>query len=393
MSPVDNSSSLPVPIIAVRPGLPSPARPTGALPSPDPAQALRRAMHHVSFVPRPFPPPALADVPLEYIVNQLHRLASHYWSRPETSDCTIVVSLDNEPANKMHAPPSVCDAFQHMGIRSDDPLVDDASANAARAAPKSVRPRRMIMKLHMDYLCAHSALFRGLLSGASTFDLAPDASMLRPGSPTSAPSPALSRQSSVSSLKVPCILPSSTPTHPVVHLPIPDPASFHHLVHYIYFGSTAFIEDGLDKGDLAWEGIARNVEFLRMGSEIKQFLGRYWRRSHTYSDYSETDSDGEAEYNSDLDESSDDDMDYGMSDEDESTLADPDEEGMCLADDEDDDFGVLKAKAKARAAAQREPPRGRQRAQRRLGHSSSDPVISHRVAGAGPSAPRRTSRH
>ena len=54
-----------------------------------PPLAPRRAMHHIPFVPRPFPPPALADVPLEYIIAQLRRLASHYWSRPETSDCTI----------------------------------------------------------------------------------------------------------------------------------------------------------------------------------------------------------------------------------------------------------------------------------------------------------------
>lgn len=46
-------------------------------------------MHPLPFVPRPFPPPALAGVPLEYIVDQLRRLAPHYWSRPETSDCTI----------------------------------------------------------------------------------------------------------------------------------------------------------------------------------------------------------------------------------------------------------------------------------------------------------------
>lgn len=42
-----------------------------------------------AFVPRPFPPPALADVPVEYIVDQLRNLAPHYWNKPETADCTI----------------------------------------------------------------------------------------------------------------------------------------------------------------------------------------------------------------------------------------------------------------------------------------------------------------
>ena len=242
----------------------------------------------------------------------------------------------------------------------------------------------------MDYLCAHSALFRSLLSGATAYDLVADASVARPQSPTSAPSPALSRQSSVSSLRLPCILPSSTPTHPVVHLPIPDPASFHHLVHYLYFGSTSFIEDALEKGDLTWEGLARNVEYLQMGPEIKSFLGRYWRRAHSYYAYGDDESDCEYDSDFDSDSESESDSDFDMS-EDDTTLADPDEDGMCLADDEDDDdVSVMKAKARAR-----NPPRGRQRTTRRLGHSTSDPVISHRAAEtqtqAGPSAPRRGS--
>ncbi|KAI0647396.1 hypothetical protein C8Q79DRAFT_1000329 [Trametes meyenii] len=353
-------------------------------------------MHPLPFVPRPFPPPALAGVPLEYIIDQLRRLATHYWSRPETSDCTIVVSLDSDMASKAAGPSVDLEAFRRMGLNStmssESFGLEEGTASAAPpSARKTVRPRRMIMKLHMDYLCAHSSLFRGLLSGASAFDLAVEAPNSRPGSPSSAPSPALSRQSSVSSLRLPCILPSSTCTHPVVHLPIPDPASFHHLVHYIYFGSTSFMEEALDTGELSWEGLARNVEFLQMGPEIKLFLGRYWRRAHTFCDYSgsededEDEDDYEHEYDSDYDS----DSDAYMSDdgEDESTLADPDEDGMCMADDEDDDgISVLKAKAKARA---RDPPRGRQRTTRRLGHSTSDPVISHRAAEAGPSTARR----
>ncbi|KAI0636638.1 hypothetical protein C8Q77DRAFT_1215617 [Trametes polyzona] len=340
-------------------------------------------MHPLPFVPRPFPPPALAGVPLEYIVDQLRRLAPHYWSRPETSDCTVVVSLDSDLASTTSGPAIDYEAFRKMGISSTMSsesfgLEDGPAPAAPNTARKPVRPRRMIMKLHMDYLCAHSALFRGLLSGASTFDLEADA----PKSGVDGPS--LSRQSSTSSLRLPCILPSSTCTHPVVHLPIPDIASFHHLIHYIYFGSTAFMEQALDRDELSWEGLARNVEYLQMGAEIKLFLGRYWRRAHAY--YDNSGSESERDYDSDYDSDSDED-DY-MSDEDESTLADPDEDGMCMADDEDDEdsIGMLKAKAKARA---REPPRGRQRTTRRLGHSTSDPVISHRAAEAGPSTSRR----
>ncbi|EIW60274.1 uncharacterized protein TRAVEDRAFT_57578 [Trametes versicolor FP-101664 SS1] len=335
-------------------------------------------MHPLPFVPRPFPPPALAGVPLEYIVDQLRRLAPHYWSRPETSDCTIVVSLDADMSSKTSGPAVDCDAFRQMGISSamstESFGLEDGPTPAPTSSRKSVRPRRMIMKLHMDYLCAHSSLFRGLLSGASIFDLA--AETPKSGLDT----PSLSRQSSASSLRLPCILPSSTCTHPVVHLPIPDPASFHHLIHYVYFGSTSFMEEALENGELSWEGLARNVEYLQMGAEIKLFLGRYWRRAHAYYDCSESESD--RDYDSDYDS----DSDECMSDEDESTLADPDEDGMCMVDDDDDGISILKAKAKARA---REPPRGRQRTTRRLGHSTSDPVISHRAAEAGPSTARR----
>ena len=49
----------------------------------------RKPSFPMPFIPRPFPPPALVDVPLEYIVDQLHNLAPQYWNRPETADCTI----------------------------------------------------------------------------------------------------------------------------------------------------------------------------------------------------------------------------------------------------------------------------------------------------------------
>ena len=47
-----------------------------------------------SFVPsvvfaRPFPPPALENVPLPYILDQLHNLAVNYWDKPHTADCTV----------------------------------------------------------------------------------------------------------------------------------------------------------------------------------------------------------------------------------------------------------------------------------------------------------------
>lgn len=45
------------------------------------------------FTPRAFPPPSLTGVPVEYIIDQLHNLAPHYWDKPDTADCTIGMSL------------------------------------------------------------------------------------------------------------------------------------------------------------------------------------------------------------------------------------------------------------------------------------------------------------
>lgn len=167
----------------------------------------------------------------------------------------------------------------------------------------------------------------------------------------------------------------------MIFLPVPDPRSFRLLIHFIYFGSTAFIEDALDRGELSWEGIARNVEYLGMGNDIKVFLGRWYGRwktrgSHGHAeDASGSDSDEESCYDEDLWGSDDEnDMD---TDEDESiatstTLLDRDEmrymrrssfkSGGRYTPDSDDE---------------RDPPRGRQRTTRCLGHSTSDPHFDH----------------
>ncbi|KAI0064733.1 hypothetical protein BV25DRAFT_282116 [Artomyces pyxidatus] len=42
-----------------------------------------------SFVPRPFPPPSLAGVPHEYIIDSLRKLAPQYWNNTDTADCSI----------------------------------------------------------------------------------------------------------------------------------------------------------------------------------------------------------------------------------------------------------------------------------------------------------------
>jgi len=67
-----------------------------------------------------------------------------------------------------------------------------------------------------------------------------------------------------------------SPDHPILFLPVPDPTSFHLLVHWMYFGDFAYIQECLHQGSIQWEGIARNVEYLGLSAEIKIFLGNWY---------------------------------------------------------------------------------------------------------------------
>jgi hypothetical protein len=46
-----------------------------------------------AFEPRPFPPRELSNVPLAYVEEQLRKLASNYWGKTETADCTLGTPL------------------------------------------------------------------------------------------------------------------------------------------------------------------------------------------------------------------------------------------------------------------------------------------------------------
>lgn len=65
---------------------------------------------------------------------------------------------------------------------------------------------------------------------------------------------------------------------PTIYLPVPDPTSFPLLIHYMYFGKVEYMDRGLHAGEIQWEGVVRNVEYLGLGPEIKSFLGSWWRR-------------------------------------------------------------------------------------------------------------------
>lgn len=231
-----------------------------------------------------------------------------------------------------------------------------------------------VEQVHLDYLSAHSTLLRGLFSGVSPLELIDSNSSslhstprgssyhlpLRSESPSPSPLPSAARGLPIAPL-YPRLLPSS-PSHPTVYLPVPDPSSFRLLVHYMYFGATTYIEDALDTGAVTWEGLARNVEFLGMDTDIKLCLGRWYsrwqrgrgERSYHAEDFDDdyTDSEDDSFFESDDDEL----------EESSVTSASADEEDQM---DIDECFKHVKIDAPMN--------RGRQRTPRRLGHAISDP--------------------
>ncbi|KAF9068311.1 hypothetical protein BDP27DRAFT_1327434 [Rhodocollybia butyracea] len=168
---------------------------------------------------RPFPPSSLSGVPFAYILDQLHDLASDFWGKPETSDCTIVIPV---PHPQFRSP-----------TLSARPSYD----------PSALLPR-ITLKLHSDYLSANSSFLRSLFSGSSPLDLINTSSMHpTPNSPLRTPS----GRFTIPSNRLPRLL-NSSPTHP-------------------------HIDRALHTGTIHWEGIARNVEYLGLIDPIKVFLG------------------------------------------------------------------------------------------------------------------------
>ncbi|KIK08249.1 hypothetical protein K443DRAFT_85427 [Laccaria amethystina LaAM-08-1] len=276
------------------------------------------------FTPRPFPPLSLGDVPIEYITQQLHALAPQYWDKPETADCTIIVPIP-------HLDPSSTPFDNaHSFTTSYEPQPSSAGRRATQP-PLNAVPR-ISLQLHMDFLSAHSTYLRGLFSGACPLDL-----MFSTTPPTST--------SSIPANRLPRLMPCS-PDHPVLFLPVPDPSSFHLLVHWMYFGDSSYIGDCLHRGIIQWEGIARNVEYLGLPSDIKVFL------SHWYDTWLNPD----AERAVASDEDSDSDTACSDSDDDDTCSLTPSELDQPVVADSHDE---------------KEPSRGRTRATRPLSFQSA----------------------
>jgi len=152
-------------------------------------------------------------------------------------------------------------------------VFEPGSMNEMRrgSAPVSGGSPMRTVRLHMEYLTTQSALFRNLLSQTNSLDLSTSAS----GNPLHRFTPPHTTFR-FPSHRTPRLLP--TTTIPTIFLPVPDPTSFPLIIHYLYFGKLEYMDRGLHAGEVQWEGIVRNVEYLGLGHEIKSFLGSWWRR-------------------------------------------------------------------------------------------------------------------
>jgi hypothetical protein len=90
----------------------------------------------------------------------------------------------------------------------------------------------------------------------------------------------------------------------------------------MYFGDTRYIEECLSQQTIQWEGIARNVEYLDLSTEIKIFLGRWYARwLHPERDRAfEDDSDTVYSDNDGADDSTLSDLDKGFHSDDEKEI-------------------------------------------------------------------------
>ncbi|KAF8891185.1 hypothetical protein BD779DRAFT_1670834 [Infundibulicybe gibba] len=211
----------------------------------------------MSFIPRPFPPPSLAGVPAEYIIEQLHNLAPHYWDKSQTADCTIIIPVPHPHGRSLHSVPS---HFPLESLPSVSSTHDKAGLNRRATEPITNAIPRIKFKLHMDYLSAHSSYLRGLFSGASPIDLL--------HSPCT---------------KHPRVNSMSLPTAFLVYFPLLPSILFSTFQYRIHHHSTSSCTGCTlahlphrrlpSSGNHPMGGIARNVEYLGLPNDIKVFLG------------------------------------------------------------------------------------------------------------------------
>lgn len=125
----------------------------------------------------------------------------------------------------------------------------------------------LVFPLHQDYLYPQSSLLRTLLSSSN----AQLDTVHIDGRPSSAGAPPRI-------IKGARLLPTSIGEPLAVYLPLPDPASFSVLAHWLYWGDVTALESALSKGIVEWQGVVKNIHYLGMDDNVKRVMGKWWRR-------------------------------------------------------------------------------------------------------------------
>jgi len=154
----------------------------------------------------------------------------------------------------------------------------------------------------------------------------------------------------------------------------------------MYFGTTAALEDALNKKLFRWDDVVRNVEYLGMRTQVKVFLGRWYANwmapAHVRAEarppvvHEDEDMSNEEDYGMDADFDDEDDDEDDSSSTSSDADSDIEYEAEYETDDDDDDHMsdsddgkmqsayVLSRRDKRRDFAPfelDEPPRGRTR--------------------------------
>jgi hypothetical protein len=134
------------------------------------------------------------------------------------------------------------------------------------------------MRLHTDYLAAHSSMFRLLFGHAHPIDLM-----------QIMPQTILDRCAQIPGYKqmvLPRVLPSPDGSI-VCHVPLPDPASFHYIVMWLYFGDTDVLVHAVENSHIRIQGLYANAEWLGI-NELAQFI-RAWHKERQHDNAIEAD--------------------------------------------------------------------------------------------------------
>ncbi|WVQ72677.1 hypothetical protein IAR50_002237 [Cryptococcus sp. DSM 104548] len=273
--------------------------------------------------PQPRPNPyqlSLDEIPKRFVLKKLIELAPKYWYSPETADCHIVVPLRRvpKPNRNDHQGPRTAVPHDARGDLQADGLRTAVPSGSNSFAEQQSRPRMpessvggsaphgaggtrpdvvsssqahalkdlsirrgslpdtqsqnpldhsLVFPLHRDYITTQSSLFHTLLRQSAAQASTPTQRDLNGRLVWHAPVHKGAR-----------VLPTRPGAPKAIQVPLPDPASFGVILHYLYWHDAEHFNHCLTKGTVTWQGIIRNIEYLGLDPEIKHLAGKWWKR-------------------------------------------------------------------------------------------------------------------